>query len=225
MEHRDWKTRVLAPDLERDIDCAARSRAPVLITATDDTSTWLAELICQRSGAPPDTIVEIDASEDPEEAEQELRRRAAPRQVSARPVTLLIKGLHRSERFVQRRLRELLSAEGTDRPRIIAASAANLLDEVRSGAFDELLFYRLNVLHLVVDGSEARAGDEGFGTERGAGSTPRGSRDRLARHPAERVQQFPGDRPGAAAADRAVSHGHHRRHLARRPGDERFVGS
>ena len=56
--------------------------------------------------------------------------------------------LHEQAQF-ERRLAEWRVSRRNSGLRIMASSSAPLFDRVRDGSFDERLYYRLNVIHMV----------------------------------------------------------------------------
>lgn len=143
--------RLELPRFEDEIRCAARSDVPVLITGHPEEGREIACAIDRRSRAPRGAVDVVDCRQ----------RGAFTRVMSYAPSSragsaarrasiLLLQEVHalspNEQAEIDGRLAEL-SAAG---PRIIASSSAPLFKRVQEGAFDERLFYRLNVIHLVV---------------------------------------------------------------------------
>lgn len=144
------RLRVLAPDLEPDVNCAATVGVPVLISAGDpDVAEWLARLIHDRSERRSEAFLVYH----PGRGEQ--LRLLKPLLNGSGPGrgTLLVADVERADRGVQAFLRDRLSTPQPDRKapfRIIAATTTWLFEHVERGEFDDLLFYRLNKIHIRV---------------------------------------------------------------------------
>ena len=68
-------------------------------------------------------------------------------------MTLLLREVHALGEAEQAEIARVVGGPDSPRvnaPRIISTSSVSLFDRVRKGAFDERLFYRLNVVHIVV---------------------------------------------------------------------------
>jgi transcriptional regulator of acetoin/glycerol metabolism len=145
---------VLAPNLEPDVNCAAAVGVPVLISAGDpDGAEWLARLIHARSKRRSEPFVVYH----PGRGEQ--LRLLKPLLNGSGPGrgTLFVADVERANRDVQAFLRDMLSMPSLDRKapfRIIAATTTWLFEHVQRGEFDDLLFYRLNKIHIRVEALE-----------------------------------------------------------------------
>jgi transcriptional regulator of acetoin/glycerol metabolism len=141
--------------LADDIGCAARSDVPVLITGGPDQSLEIAVAIDRRRQTTHGSVDVIDC-----------RSLGALAKVISHPswssaangathdsILLLQEvhalNLHEQAQF-ERRLAEWRIGRRNSRLRIMASSSAPLFDRVRDGLFDERLYYRLNVIHMVV---------------------------------------------------------------------------
>ena len=137
------------PRLEEDIGCAARSNVPVLITGGDpEEGREIACAIDRQSGSPRGSVEVVDCRE-----RGAFIRLLATEDRYERSIVLLqeVHELSLNEQAeVDRRLGELRASRLGDGIRIIASSSTPLFDRVREGSFDERLFYRLNVIHMVV---------------------------------------------------------------------------
>ncbi|HSL20900.1 MAG TPA: sigma 54-interacting transcriptional regulator [Vicinamibacterales bacterium] len=145
----------LAPDLDRDVQCAAAVSAPVLISAEERTGEWLARVIHDRSARAGDAFVVF--TPDTTNAAGSLRNLLSGRRQGAETGTVLIKGIDRAPIDVQRELSEAIGQQarvGAVPLRIIAATSVSLLNRVDAGQFDDRLFYRLNTLHIRVAGTD-----------------------------------------------------------------------
>jgi transcriptional regulator of acetoin/glycerol metabolism len=140
--------------LADDIGCAARSDVPVLITGAPDQSREIAFAIDRRSPTTHGSVDVIDC-----------RSLGALARVISHPswssaangathdsILLLQEvhalNLHEQAQF-ERRLAEWRVSRRNSGLRIMASSSAPLFDRVRDGSFDERLYYRLNVIHMV----------------------------------------------------------------------------
>jgi DNA-binding NtrC family response regulator len=70
--------------------------------------------------------------------------------------SMLVSDIEEMSRSAQDLLFDLLSDPARDKEasadvRLVAGTTESLFDRVRSGAFSERLFYRLNIIHLVAD--------------------------------------------------------------------------
>jgi DNA-binding NtrC family response regulator len=144
----------LAPQLEEDIGRAARTGVPVLITGAPEEGREIACAIDRRSPAPRGAVDVVDCRQ----------RGAFTRAMSYAPVNraprgtsgsiLLLQEVHAlsldEQEQIDHRLAELRSSESDGAVRIMASSSAPLFERVLEGAFDERLYYRLAVIHMVV---------------------------------------------------------------------------
>jgi transcriptional regulator of acetoin/glycerol metabolism len=142
--------------LADDIGCAARSDVPVLITGGPDQSREIAFAIDRRSHATNGSVDVIDC-----------RSLGALARVISHPSwssaangathdsILLLQEVHalnlHEQALFEHRLAEWRVSRRNSGLRIMASSSAPLFDRVRDGLFDERLYYRLNVIHMVVD--------------------------------------------------------------------------
>jgi DNA-binding NtrC family response regulator len=141
--------------LADDIGCAARSDVPVLIIGGPEQGREIACAIDRHSRTPNGSVDVIDC-----------RSRGALGRVMSHAswydvadgtthgsILLLQEvhalNLHEQAQFEQR-LAELRVSRRNRALRIMASSSAPLFDRVRDGSFDERLYYRLNVIHMVV---------------------------------------------------------------------------
>lgn len=144
------------PELYEDIRCAAQSDVPVLITGRPDAGHDIACEIDRKSRAPKGSVEVVDCrqygalgrvmSHTPRERAQPAAHRSS--------ILLLqeVQALSLSEQAqFEQRLAELRVSRREDAIRIVASSSAPLFERVLDGSFDERLYYRLNVIHMVVD--------------------------------------------------------------------------
>jgi transcriptional regulator of acetoin/glycerol metabolism len=139
--------------LALDIQVAAHTRAPVLISAPAPCAENVARAIAAFSSAwtPPELVV-CNCAEGVNltaVVDGALARGADPDRI-----TLLLREVHALGEADQAAIARVVGEPGSGRPagapRIISTSSVSLFDQVRKGAFDERLFYRLNVVHIVV---------------------------------------------------------------------------
>jgi hypothetical protein len=138
--------------LALDIHVAARTKVPVLISAPADCAVNIARAIAAFAGAwkASDVVVcNCKAGDD-------LGAAVASAQLvcGRRPsdLILLLQEVHALGAADQAAVANLVAAchAGRSAPRIISTCSVSLFDRVRSGAFDEQLFYSLNALHIII---------------------------------------------------------------------------
>ena len=145
---RSSPPRVLAP--EEDISLAALLDVPVLITGPAADCRELACELDRRSTSPVGTVEVIDcrtanALKALEPEEEPTARNDAK--------ILLLQEVHALSPDDQLRLTRELDHEGRATwagRRILASSSVPLFDRVVDQLFDESLYYRLNVIHIVI---------------------------------------------------------------------------
>jgi DNA-binding NtrC family response regulator len=137
---------------------AARCNAPVLITSSSACAVEkVARRVHRASVRAASPFLQISAREFPVDPVR-LRRFCADLVATACGGTLLIDELEHLPPIVQEQLMDLLgelqhpiSILGFAAPlRLITGTTAALGDLLSGGAFSDRLFYRLNVIHLVV---------------------------------------------------------------------------
>ncbi len=146
-----------------DQDAASRSASRLLITAsTRDGIESLARRVHLAGLGAELPFVHTWARDLPTEAGA-LRDHCRSLLDAAAGGTLLIADIEEMPPVVQDVLIEVLAALELSRPpsaavRFISGTTESLLDRVCAGTFSERLFYRLNIIHLVVgNGSHATA--------------------------------------------------------------------
>ncbi len=141
--------------LEEEIGCAARTNVPVLISGDPDEGREIACAIDRRSQSPAGTVKVIDCRQsgafdrvmafDPEDRATSHADRTS---------ILLLQEVYAlspdEQAEVDHRLAQMRAEGPSDGLRIMASSSAPLFERVRAGSFDERLFYRLNVIHMIV---------------------------------------------------------------------------
>jgi two-component system, NtrC family, response regulator AtoC len=131
--------------LEDEIRCASRIDASVMITGESGVGKrFAADLIHHMSSRRRAPFVVVNAR-DFELAERGLLQTAAQG-------TLLIQEIESLTPKAQAQLLQSIENMLTDRKstRLMTATAIHLFDRVEKGEFREDLFYRLNVIHLVI---------------------------------------------------------------------------
>jgi DNA-binding NtrC family response regulator len=139
--------------LALDIHVAARTSVPVLISAPITCGENVARAIAAFASAwsPPELVV-CDCTGGGNLADAMASARAHV--ADPEKITLLLREVHALGFPEQAEVARIVAAPGEGRaagaPRILSTSSVSLFDRVRQGTFDERLFYRLNVMHIVV---------------------------------------------------------------------------
>lgn len=148
-----------------DLMSAVRSDACVLLTGKEDAVRALAYRIHSLSGwrQGPFTIVDCAGPVEIVErvlfgvcADTEWSTMLDPHPVLAQAGTVLLQNVGRLDPGVQSRMADRLiylcerRRPGRCRCRLMASTSEPLLPRVLDGTFDDRLFYRLNVIHVVV---------------------------------------------------------------------------
>jgi hypothetical protein len=141
-------------DLEDDLDIAARTKVPVLITAPPDRALSIAQAIASRNdpaGAATIRVCDSAAGDDVMAALAETRLQES---MNRGITTFLLREVHMLNETEQEAVMRLLDTRPfrafDEVPRLITTSSVSLFDRVREGAFDERLFHRLNTIHIMV---------------------------------------------------------------------------
>jgi hypothetical protein len=144
----------LPASLELEIGCAARTDVPVLITGAPEEGREIACAIDRCSDQPNGSVEVVDC-----------RQRGAlgrvlsftPREPSqtrtdGAPIVLLQEVQALSPKEQEQFENRLAEMRRSPRPpvRFIASSSTPLFERVLEGSFDERLYYRLNVIHMIV---------------------------------------------------------------------------
>jgi DNA-binding NtrC family response regulator len=137
-------------EFEMDLQVAARSRVPVLISGSPRCALMLAQAI---AGLPSrvDSSMKI-VSCDVADCDLEAAFTAPTSETirSPRPPVLLLREVHALTQAGQSMLRRLLSSRPFEAPRVFASTSVALDQRVKNGSFDSDLFYSLNTIHLVI---------------------------------------------------------------------------
>lgn len=158
METWEPRGRVLSPELEPDVRCAAAGDAQVLISAKPEVAEWLARLIHRRSSRASGPFLVFDAALPGPEAARALKSILEEPRTDAQAGTLFLRNVSNASREVQMVLRDWFATRPeVTRPRlrIIGASTVWLLERVQAGSFDDRLFYRLNTIHITINGRQS----------------------------------------------------------------------
>jgi hypothetical protein len=170
------RPRVLAPDLEPDVNCAAAVAVPVLISADAEVAEWLARLIHHRSSRQPEPFFLFR----PGRGDQLGLLKGLLNGYRRKRGTLYVADISRAIPEVQVLLRDMLAAPQPDPHapfRVIGGTSNRLFEQVESGAFDDRLFYRLNKIHIRVGSREGADRAEAGSTERPETRTRYGGMD------------------------------------------------
>lgn len=146
--------------LTLDIHLAAKTSAPVLISAPPGCAENVARTITAFSidwNGKDLLIVDCGGRAGIAQLVADISRMCA----ADSPGTVLLREVHALPRADQSEVASVVGAScgRPGAPRIISSSSVSLFDRVRSGAFDEQLFYRLNVMHIVIDGERHAPGE------------------------------------------------------------------
>ena len=141
-------------DLALEIGCAARTDVPVLITGRPEEVREIACAIDRFSARPKGTVEVVDCRErgalgrvlafTPRDPSQSHGERAS---------IVLLQEVHALSPNEQAQFEHRLAeTRASPRPavRFIASSSTPLFERVLEGSFDERLYYRLNVIHMIV---------------------------------------------------------------------------
>ena len=154
---------------KRDISLAARTDACILLTGSANPAQDLAYRVHLASGWRHGAFTVIDCGSADPALESHLLDALFSTDHHHRPSgvlqlrlvqagTVLLREINKLPLPIQRRLATRLSdlwaSSGPcrSRRRVMASSSEPLLDRVLGGTFDDSLYYRLNVMHLFVQG-------------------------------------------------------------------------
>lgn len=151
---------------EIDLSHAVRSDACVLFTGDQATAEVLARRVHGLSGWRQGPFLPVDCGEPADRLEPHLfelldienpRAFNNPWPTLSQCGTIFLRGVGRLPYPLQRRLSDRLAILRTRpgeprriRRRVISSTSTPLVDRVKQGAFDSSLYYRLNVIHLVI---------------------------------------------------------------------------
>ena len=154
----------LAFAAEEDVNAACRSRARLLITASTAQSVETLARRIHRNGPRARFPFVMTSAAELSVGAQALSEDWARFLEAAAGGTVFVRAVEEMPAAVQEELIDLFAAQPeSSRPasaevRLISGTTVSLLDRVAAGSFSEQLFYRLNVIHLMVgNGSPAAA--------------------------------------------------------------------
>jgi hypothetical protein len=138
--------------LALDIHVAARTKVPVLISAPADCAVNVARAIAAFAGAWKVGDVVVCDCKGGDDLGAAVTRAQLLGGRHPGELILLLQEVHALGAADQAAVADLLAAwhAGHRAPRIISTCSVSLFDRVRTGAFDEQLFYSLNALHIVI---------------------------------------------------------------------------
>ena len=136
-------------DFEMDLQVAARSRVPVLISGSPRCALMMAQAIAGRLARADRTIriVSCDAA-DSDDLDAAFGSSSSDDARSAHASIVLLREVHALTHAGQSMLQRL-RAMRPEAPRVVASSSVSLFARVKEGLFDPELFYHLNTIHIV----------------------------------------------------------------------------
>jgi sigma-54 dependent transcriptional regulator, flagellar regulatory protein len=153
-----------------DLSHAVRSDACVLFTGDEETAEVLARRVHVLSGWRQGPFVPVDCGQPADALEASLFKLLdvengkpveGPWPTLSQSGTVFLRDVGRLPRSIQLRLSERLAAIRTGpgeprriRRRVISSTPIPLIDRIEEGTFDDSLYYRLNVIHLVISPEE-----------------------------------------------------------------------
>jgi DNA-binding NtrC family response regulator len=164
--------RDVPPITDVELSHAVQTDACVLVTGDHETAEALARRVhalsgwrhgpfvavdCGRPDAAP-RLLPLQDEENPEAPAAAIGPRLSP------SGTVFLRDVDKLDPTLQRRLSDRLAtlktqagAERRLRRRVISSSSTRLESRVKEGTFDARLFYRLNVIHMVISENDAAA--------------------------------------------------------------------
>ena len=136
-------------DFEMDLQVAARSRMPVLISGSPRCALMMAQAIAGRLSRADRTIriVSCDAANS-DDLDAAFGSSSSDEAHSAHSSILLLREVHTLTHAGQTMLQRLMTMR-PETPRVVASSSVSLFARVKEGLFDPELFYHLNTIHIV----------------------------------------------------------------------------
>jgi hypothetical protein len=134
---------------DMDLQAAARTRVPVLISASPNSALRLTEAVAGRLSRTDHSIRILSC--DVAECGDDLGAAFAPHEAARAPRVsiVLLREVHALTRTGQAVLRRLMARRPPDAPRVFASSSVSLYQRMKDGLFDPDLFYCLNAIHIV----------------------------------------------------------------------------
>jgi DNA-binding NtrC family response regulator len=148
---------------ELEMAMAARTDACILLSGNPDAARDLAYRLHLASGWRHGAFTVIDCGSGNSALEDQILEALFPPQPTRRGIlhlrlvqagTVLLREVNRLPPSIQQRLaRQLTEAHlkpsnGKSRRRLMASTSESLTERIVDGSFDDLLFYRLNVVHF-----------------------------------------------------------------------------
>jgi transcriptional regulator of acetoin/glycerol metabolism len=156
----------IASQLDQDLELARVTDLPVLISGSPDASRAIACELDRQSRSPKGAVEVVDCREVG--AVRTLRCLVRPEDgradagVRARILLLQeVQALDPADQAELEREIEEIQSRRTRPIRLLASSSAPLFDRVVDQLFSERLFYRLNLIHVVVPPNHRFAGEPG----------------------------------------------------------------
>jgi DNA-binding NtrC family response regulator len=140
---------------DEDVATAARAGGCVLLTGPLGLALAAARRIHDESERREGPFTIVDCAGPPTAVTEQLVQAFGDPMSETRPITpaagtLYIKDVGALPRVAQRLVAGLLAHPG--RSRLIASTREPLVERVLAGDFDDCLFYRLNIVHMVLGG-------------------------------------------------------------------------
>jgi transcriptional regulator of acetoin/glycerol metabolism len=137
-------------EFEMDLQVAARSEAPVLISGSPRCALMLAQAIAGRLARADHSIriLTCDVT-DCDDLGAAVAALEAGESHSPRASILLLREVHALTQAGQSGLRRLMVERPLEASRVFASSSVSLFQRVKDGLFDAELFYHLNTIHIV----------------------------------------------------------------------------
>ena len=163
VESADQADHALAVIDVADIDTASRSPAMLLITASTQQSVETLARRIHGNGSRAELPFVVTSAGGLPVGARALRKDCVRFLDAAAEGSVLLRAVEEMPSVVQEAFIDLLAElESARRPsaavRLISGTTVSLLDRVAAGTFSERLFYRLNIIHLMVgNGSPAAA--------------------------------------------------------------------
>ena len=136
-------------DFEMDLQVAARSRMPVLISGSPRCALMMTQAIAGRLSRGDRTIriVSCDAANS-DDLGAAFASSSSDEARSTHSSIVLLREVHALTQAGQSMLQRLMIMR-PEAPRVVASSSVSLFERVKKGLFDPELFYHLNTIHIV----------------------------------------------------------------------------
>jgi DNA-binding NtrC family response regulator len=157
--------------LEQDISFAAKSDARVLVSGDSGAGKkFVAQLIHQRSQRAAGPFVMVNGQDFTTSRPGESKPRLGDSLLEASNGTLYIQEVDRMPTAIQKELLRVVEIAAVRNVRVITATGCDLFEQVQLERFSSDLFYRLNLIHLVLPSAQApRAGVQSYSRSAGTG--------------------------------------------------------